>query len=357
MGPLKLRGEIKMRQAIRPSNSILHRNGIIARAVGLFGIVMTSAISANAADQITIQLDFTYIRGNYAPFFIARANGMFKEENIEVTDIRMGRGSADTSQRIGQGTSQFGFADLATALVVRSQGAPIKAILATNVVSPLAMLSLNAKHSLKKPKDLEGQSIAVTPALSTYYFFRAFAAANGVDLSKVTEVSAAPPYEPLLLAGRVTALPGYIDAEIPILAAHAGGLSKLDVLRGEEYGYKAFGTGIITSDKVIKEQPKLVERFIRAYQKAFKLTIEKPQQAVDVLMAVDPKLDRAVLLAQLEADIKYTFTNASTDKCGLGYMDPARWQSTLNVLVTQKVISTAPKLEDVYTNKFIGGRC
>jgi hypothetical protein len=74
-------------------------------------------------------------------------------------------------------------------------------------------------------------------------------------------------------------------------------------------------------------------------------------------MAVDAKLDRNVLLAQLDADIKHTFTNASTGKCGLGYMDPDRWQSTLDVLVTQKVISNAPKLEDVYTNKFVGGRC
>jgi NitT/TauT family transport system substrate-binding protein len=326
-------------------------------AAAIAGACLLASVNAHAADKITIQLDFTYIRGNYAPFYIARDKGMFKDENIEVTEIRLGRGSADTAQRIGQGTSEFGFADLPTALAVRSQGAPIKAILATNVVSPLVMLSLNSKASLKKPKDLEGQSIAVTPALSTYYFFHAFAAANGVDLSKVKEVAAAPPYEPLLLAGRVTALPGYIDAEVPILAAHAGGYDKLDILRGEDYGYKAFGTGLITSDKVLSGQPELVARFVRAYQKALKFTIDNPNEAVNVLMAVDAKLDRSTLLAQLDADIKYTFTNATTEKCGLGYMDPVRWKSTLDVLVNQKVISNAPKLEDVYTNKFIGGRC
>ena len=52
------------------------------------------------------------------------------------------------------------------------------------------------------------------------------------------------------MAGRVTALPGYIDAEIPILAKHASGYDKLDILIGSKYGYAAFGTGIITSDKV-----------------------------------------------------------------------------------------------------------
>lgn len=321
------------------------------------GACLLVASNAQAADKITIQLDYLYIRGDYAPFYIARDKGLFKNENIDVTEIRVGRGSADTSQRIGKGTSEFGFADLPTMLAVRAQGAPIKAIFATNVISPLAMLSIADKAPLKKPKDLEGQSIAVTPALSTYYFFHAFAAANGVDLSKVKEVSAAPPYEPLILSGRVTALPGYVDAEIPILAAHAGGYQKLDILRGEDYGYRAFGTGLITSDKVLSEHPDLVARFVRAYQKALKYAIDNPQDAVDVLMAEDSKLDRETLLAQINADIKDTFTNRSTEKCGLGYMDPARWQSTLNVLVSQKVISTAPKLDDVYTNKFIGGGC
>lgn len=328
-----------------------------AAALALAGTGVLMAGSAHAADQITVQLDFTYIRGNYAPFYVARDKGMFKAENIDVTEIRLGRGSADTAQRIGKGTSEFGFADLPTTLVVRSQGAPVKAIFATNVVSPLAMLSLNARAKLKTPKDLEGQSIAVTPALSTYYFFRAFAAANGVDLSKVKEISAAPPYEPLLLAGRVTALPGYIDAEIPILAAHAGGYDKLDILYGEDFGYKAFGTGVITNDKILNEKSDLVTRFVRAYQKALQFTIDKPAEAVDILMAVDSKLDRKTLLAQLDADIKHTFTNQTTQKCGLGYMDPARWTSTLDVLVSQKIISKAPKLEDVYTNKFIGERC
>ena len=96
---------------------------------------------------------------------------------------------------------------------------------------------------------------------------------------------------------------------------------------------------------------------MRAYQKALQFTIDKPGEAVDVLMAADSKLDPKVLMAQLDADIKYTFTNATTEKCGLGYMDPARWDSTLKVLVDQKVITTIPKLEDVYTNKFIGKRC
>jgi NitT/TauT family transport system substrate-binding protein len=348
-----------MKHFVRSKFYFARLNIFCAAATVFIGVASLPYVSseAEAADQISIQLDFTYIRGDYAPFYVARDKGMFREENIDVTEIRMGRGSADTAQRIGQGTSEFGFADLPTMLVVRSKGAPIVALAAVNAISPLAMISLNEKSPLKKPKDLEGQSVAVTPALSTYYFFHAFASKNGVDLTKVKEVSAAPPYEPLLLSGRVTALPGYIDAEIPELASHAGGMSKLDILLGEDFGYRAFGTGIITSEKVLSEKPDLVQRFMRAYLKAFQYTIKNPDDAVAVLKAVDEKLSVPTLRAQLQADIDKTFTNASTEKCGIGYMDPARWTSTLDVLLSEKVIADAPKLSDIFTNKYISTAC
>lgn len=348
-----------MTSTLYDSFSSNSRRTFMAAALAVLAIplILGSAMPASAADQVSIQLDFTYIRGNYAPFYVGRDKGFFEEEGIEITDIHLGRGSADTAQRVAQGTSPFGFADLPTTLVVRSKGAPVVALAATNVVSPLAMVALEEHGGLKTPKDLEGRSIAVTPALSTYYFFRAFAAANGVDLSKVKEVSATPPYEPLLLSGRVTALPGYIDAEIPILIAHAGGADKVDVLLGEEHGYKTFGTGVISNDKVVAENPDLVERFMRAYIKSFQFVIDNPDEAVKLLVAVDSKLNADILHAQLKADIDHTFTNATTEKCGLGYMDPARWESTREVLVTQKVIESSPPINEVYTNKFVSSSC
>ena len=53
------------------------------------GASLVGTATAQTADKITIQLDFTYIRGNYAPFYVGRDKGIFKEENIEVTEIRL----------------------------------------------------------------------------------------------------------------------------------------------------------------------------------------------------------------------------------------------------------------------------
>ena len=118
-----------------------------------------------------------------------------------------------------------------------------------------------------------------------------------VDLSKVTECPAAPPYQPLLLAGRVTRAAGLHRRRNPDLAAHAGGYDKLDILRRRRLRLQSVRH---RRDYQRQDHQRAAEvgseRFVRAYLKAFKFTIDKPQEAADVLMAVDAKLDRNVLL-------------------------------------------------------------
>ena len=73
------------------------------------------------------------------------------------------------------------------------------------------------------------------------------------------------PYENYLLLGRVDAVPGYLDAEVPELEAKAGGPGSLSILQGSDFGYTVYGSGLFTSEKMIAEHSDLVQRFVNAY--------------------------------------------------------------------------------------------
>ena len=62
---------------------------------------------------------------------------------------------------VGNGDAEFGFGDLPTLAVARSQGVPVVALVAVNQNSPLAMLALASKFKLNKPQDLKGLNIGV----------------------------------------------------------------------------------------------------------------------------------------------------------------------------------------------------
>ena len=168
---------------------------------------------------------------------------------------------------VGNGNAEFGFGDLPTLAVARSQDVPVVALVAVNQNSPLAMLALASKHKLTKPQDLKGLNIGVQPSGSTYVFLRAFLAANGMTLDDIKQSTVTPPYENYLLLGRVDAVPGYIDAEVPELEAKAGGPGSLSIMLGSDFGYTVYGSGLFTAAKVIAERPDLVQRFVNGYMR------------------------------------------------------------------------------------------
>src|ERR1700761_6381487 len=262
------------------------------------------ATAASAADQVSVQLDYV-VRGNHAMFFVAKEKGYFEKQGIDVTAIRRGTGSPNAMRLVGAGNAEFGFGDLPTLAVARSQDVPVVALAAVNQNSPLAMLALASKHKLTKPADLKGLNIGVQPSGSTYVFLKAFLAANGMTLDDIKQSTVNPPYENYLLLGRVDAVPGYIDAEVPELEAKAGGPGSLSIMQGSDFGYTVYGSGLFTAAKLITERTDLVQRFVNAYTRAFADVVQNPQEAADAIVRANPEYapKRDVLVQQIEADI------------------------------------------------------
>jgi NitT/TauT family transport system substrate-binding protein len=320
-------------------------------------LVLASALAcgrAEAADQVTVQLDYV-VRGNHAMFFVGKEKGYFAQNGIDVTAIQKGTGSPNAMRLVGNGNAEFGFGDLPTLAVARSQDVPVVALAAVNQNSPLAMLALASKHKLTKPSDLKGLNIGVQPSGSTYVFLKAFLAANGMTLDDIKQSTVNPPYENYLLLGRVDAVPGYIDAEVPELEAKAGGPGSLSIMLGSDFGYTVYGSGLFTAAKLVTARADLVQRFVNGYMRAFADVVQNPQEAADIIVRALPEYapKRDVLVQQLEADIKSTFFSNETKSKGLGWMTNERWQKTVNILVDQGAMKQTIDASAAFSDKFL----
>jgi NitT/TauT family transport system substrate-binding protein len=324
----------------------------LATFVGALGL----SSAALAADKVNVQLDWV-VRGNHAMFFVGKEKGFFAKNNIDVAEIRKGSGSPDAMRLVGNENADFGFGDFPTLAVARSQDVPVVALVAVNQQSPLAMISLAKTVKLAKPSDLKGLTIGIHPAGSTYIFFKGLLAANGMTEKDMTLNSVSPPYESYLLLGRVQTVVGYVDAEVPELEAKAGGPGSLSVFLGADYGWKAYGSGLFTSQKLISNNPDLVRRFVKGYKEAFEYVAAHPEEAAEITAKATPgyaeKAD--VLLAQIKADIASTFTSPATKEHGLGWMTKTQWEETLKTLMDQGVLKAAVSADDVFTDKFLAG--
>lgn len=323
----------------------------IAAAIGLVAALATPAL---AADKVDVQLDWV-VRGNHAMFFVARDKGFFTENGVEIGEIRKGSGSPDTMRLVANGNAQFGFGDLPTMVVARAQNVPVVALAAVNQHSPLGFITLASVKTLKTPADLKGLNVGIHPAGSTYIFFKAFLAANGMKESDFTMSTVSPPYESYLLLKRVDLIIGYIDAEVPELEAKAGGPGSLSILQGSDYGWKVYGSGLVTSEALVKDNPDLVKRFVSAYRKAFDYTMQHPEEAAATTAKAVPGYAEKedVLLKQLQADVRATFTSDDTKAHGLGWMSQAAWQNTVDVLKQQGAITADVAADSLFTDKFL----
>src|SRR6476660_615000 len=315
---------------------------------------ISSGSAAKAADQVTVQLDYV-VRGNHAMFFVPKEKGYFSQNGIDVMAIQKGTGSPNAMRLVGNGNAEFGFGDLPTLAVARSQDVPVVALAAVNQNSPLAMLALASKHKLSKPADLKGLNVGVQPSGSTYIFLRAFLAANGMSLDDIKQSTVNPPYENYLLLGRVDTVPGYIDAEVPELEAKAGGPGSLSIMQGSDFGYIVYGSGLFTSEKMIAERSDLVQRFVNAYMQAFADVIKSPEEAADITIKANPEYasKKDVLVKQLEADIKSTFFSGETKARGLGWMTNEPWRQTVKILVDKGALKQRSDPASAFSDKFL----
>ena len=321
----------------------------------IFGVVAATLLagSASAEDKVGVQLDWV-VRGNHAMFFVAKEKGYFAKQNIDVTAIRRGTGSPNAMRLVGNGDAEFGFGDLPTLAVARSQDVPVVALVAVNQHSPLAMLALANKHKLSKPQDLKGLNIGVQPSGSTYVFLTALLSANGMSINEFSKAPSTRLMKTICCWSR-RCVPGYLDAEVPELEAKAGGPGSLSIMQGSDFGYVVYGSGLFTSERMITERSDIVQRFVNAYAQAFADVIKNPDEAADLTIKENPQYaqKRDVLIAQIDADVKHTFFSSDTLAHGIGSMDEDTWQKTVKTLVEQGAMKQTIDASNAFADKYL----
>src|SRR5216117_1062159 len=135
----------------------------LLKLVTLFAAAMMLTLGAAQAqpkEKVVLMLNW-YLYSEHAPFFLGKARGYFDQEGIDL-DIQEGRGSGITVQAVAAGTATFGYADVPTMIKAASKGAPVIAVGVALQTSPMSVMGF-ADKNIRKPDDIKGKTVAVTP--------------------------------------------------------------------------------------------------------------------------------------------------------------------------------------------------
>ena len=315
--------------------------------IGLFASVLLGPITANAADEVSIRLNW-YLVGFHAPIYMGKEKGYFNEEGIDLT-INEGRGSGVAAQVVGAKDDTFGLCDAGTMILSASKGIPIKAVMSPMNISPFGVIS-RADANIKTAKDLEGKRLAVTAGDSLTQLFPAVIKANNLDKDSIDMIFVDPAGKVVsVLEKKADALLGSADAQFFQIEAKGVAAAALNFA---DIGVNTVGISVIAHEDTISENPDLVRRFVKAMQRSFEAGIADPDEAVAAAARAKPDIDAATIKGQLMVDLELIESPASKGK-GVGYAASEDWQRTLDLMKEYRGLETDREAASFYTNEFL----
>lgn len=320
-------------------------------AKGLMGaLALASGLSAmpdaaRAEDQVIMRLNFTPW-GMHAPLYGGRDQGYYKAEGIHL-ELRPPAAGQQGEVLVGTGREQFGITNADAFIKARASGVPIVAVMADEPDNPYSVITLK-KSGIDSPDKMKGMKLAWFQALVPGLLDPVIQA-GGLTRKDVELVTVARGSEvQLLAAGKVDGLFGYSFGQALTLEGKG---FPVNVMPIRDYGVKFYGTVIYTSEALLKSNPDLVKRFLRATLKGYLYAHDNTEAAVKSVLAYAP--DRELPVETQKLKMIYDLYNVPDYHERFGFMTDAKWKSSIALLAEGGDLARTPTPQEMYTNDIL----
>jgi NitT/TauT family transport system substrate-binding protein len=317
-----------------------------------FSPVYLSAAEKPKETPVTIRLDFI-VGGNHAPWFVASEKGFYAKRGLNVT-IQPGTGSADTIRTIAAGGADVGFANVSTAIVGRSRGAPVVSVAQLGYIAVTVLW--RDETDIKSLKDLERKSWAISPGQAQWFLLPALARINNLDFKSIKIEETAPPLQPAALLAKkadfITMFRASNDEVAEMTAAKQG--IRLKRIHMRDAGLDIYGSALVVKDEDIKRRPEMIRAYVEGTMEGLRYTRDHQEEALRILLKLKPELDKELTRLQIKNGVEEVFIPAESLALGYGYMKPDVMEKT--VRITNEFFDVAGKVSTagVYSNRFVG---
>ena len=253
-------------------------------------------------------------------FYAALAHGYFAQEGIDMEIIPGGPGAA-VIPRVATGKVDFGVENADHVVLARAQSAPVVAVMAPIQTHPRCIM-VHAASGITNLAGLRNMTLAMNPGGAFAHYLRRHAPLENVRIV---------PY-----AGNVSqfiidknlAQQAYTFSE-PFAARAAGADPRCLLLA--DIGFNPYTSCLLTSERLLKENPTLVRAVVRASLRGWEQYLKDPAQTHIRIHEQNPEMSLAML------DFGQT---ALRDLCPppLGAMTLPRWQSLTTQLTDLTLI-------------------
>ncbi|MBC8287685.1 MAG: ABC transporter substrate-binding protein [Nitrospinae bacterium] len=285
---------------------------ILFTSLSFSSLALAGNLDSSPAKEVILQLKWKH-QFQFAGYYAAVAKGFYSEVGLKVHLKELAPDSNVVDTIIG-GKADFGIMD-SDLIRSRSQGIPVVALGVIYQHSPLALVASSISgitelhHLTGKRVSLETHSADIYAMLKT--------ATLPKHLLEVTDHHFNPND---LLTGQVDAMSVYTSDEIFLLRQEN---FKYRLFSPRNYGIDFYGDTLFTSEKMITEQPDLVEKFRKASIKGWNYALSHSDEIVNYIQEqYGSRHSREHLLFEAQITMDLVLSNLVE----VGYMHEDRWK-------------------------------
>jgi ABC-type nitrate/sulfonate/bicarbonate transport system substrate-binding protein len=296
----------------------------------LFLLFPTRALLAN---EITVVL--TSKAFQYVPLVIAQDRGFLKEEGIDLKFAFMQ--NAPGLQALTAGTVQFSGSGSSALVAISKGNAPLKTVLAMN---DQVLQWVVVRPNIGNLKDLKNKKVATTGVASIAAFMlRNILVKYGMDSKDVVLIDPGPVNRlPSLLSGAVDA--AIVSPEERYAALDQGMKDLMFIGKEVKNSWGSFAT----SDRFIKEQPKVMGGFARAVLKGLRVMRQDRDGSIAAVSKFT-ELEKS-LSSRMYDDLIGTFTKS-------GYVDEETQKNDLAIVKLVAEVNEVVPPQRAYDFSFV----
>ena len=252
-------------------------------------IVFTLISCSNEQELIDISLALDwYPNSNHAGIYYGIDNGYFEENDINV-DVYTPSDPASILQTVASGRDEFGISYQPDLLLARSEGIPVVAVHSI-VKTPLNSIMTLGDSGIDNPSKLKNKTIGYPGIPLNIGILTSILEEQDLTIDDVNLVDVGFDLVPALLSERVDAIIGAFWSHESILIELEG--REVNILKFEEWGIpKYHELVLVTSEEYFKNNEEIVEKFVDAFSRGYKKSIENNDKSMEALIAAFPEVN------------------------------------------------------------------
>ncbi|MDQ0081265.1 MULTISPECIES: ABC transporter substrate-binding protein [Variovorax] len=309
-------------------------------------MALLAGMPASAAEKVSLRLKWL-AQAQFAGFYVAKAKGFYDQGGLDLT-INPGGPNLNVETLVASGNDTFGLAGgTETVLLAREKGLPLVCIGVTVQNTPFTYVTYK-DSGITKVKDFAGKKVA-TWFTGTQYTLYSMLASAGVKQSDLTIVPQSGSMAPFVEKQFDVAAATYYN-ELNTLKEQGLG-DKLTLIKPDDYGVVVQQDTVLVSEKYRNEKPQQVQAFLTATIKGWKYALQNKKEAIDIVMAAAPSLNRAHQEAMLDEFEKLVKAGKGTTD-GILAIDLPTVEKMQAQLVGYKALKAPADLSKAYDASF-----